>query len=95
MSLRLNHMWTPDSGTVELPSVVRGTPVADLDTVPMPFWMGTPSVPTRHQRPDYMRHLKESADAAVFAWLLVGALILLGLWLLSVLAPMTPVSGVR
>lgn len=41
-------VWTPDTGTTEMPSYRRGVPNADLPTEPMPFWRPIPSVPTTH-----------------------------------------------
>ena len=45
------HHWTPDTGTVEMPAVRRGVPLADLPTEPIAFWRPRPSVPTTHYTP--------------------------------------------
>lgn len=88
--------WSPDSGTAELPSLHRGTPLADLDTVPMPFWFGLPSVPTRVVRPRrfarFRKHLRASADVVTFSWLLAGSLLVLAVFALHALQTLAPIS---
>ena len=45
------HVWTPDSGTVELPRVHRGIPLAEAPTSEMWLLDLRPSVPRRYERP--------------------------------------------
>jgi len=43
-------MWTPDSGTHEMPRYRRGVPFAEQPTEEIGFWQSAPSV-TRYVRP--------------------------------------------
>ncbi len=67
-------IWTPDSGTHELPSVRRGVPLTDVATGAV----FAPSLPTRHTNPaararralravaaEMRGHLEDSWNAAV------------------------------
>ena len=51
------HVWTPDSGTVELPRVHRGIPLADAPTSELWLLDLRPSVPRRYEQPNLVTFL--------------------------------------
>lgn len=51
------HVWTPDTGTTELPSIHRGRPIDEALTVPVAWWEGLPAVTRYERRPSLLSRL--------------------------------------
>ena len=97
------HVWTPDSGTVELPRVHRGIPLADAPTSELHLLDLRPSVPRRVERPSRLRRLFRSplarhvraAARSTFWPTVVIAGYALGIFLLHLVQVLTPVTAIR
>ena len=92
MTIRLQHVWTVDSGTTELPRVHRGAPLAEVPTTELAWWEPKPSVPTRYVRPDRTRHLRESFAAAFWPAVMCSGVIV-ALLIIAHLHGAAPISS--
>ena len=96
MTIHLHSHWTPMTDTTELPRAHRGLPVENIETHELWLLDLRPSVPTRYERPDHLRHFRDSARAAFWP-LAIGCGVILALLIIAHLQGVSPVSsaGIR